>query len=140
MFVAEQPSSRGHFPSLRDKEFWDIAVSVGLAKGRSSSPGFEHFCYEGPYVTELVPQRATRSEAEDLRYWGSSKWVPGLSERTPPGQFYIACRYGQQSLLGSQSLRPNRHTDRAGHSPRLPRLAEKKKTDGREAETRFSAS
>ena len=80
MFVAAQPSSRGDFPSTRDSLFWDTAVEADLAKKPRipTEPEQVRVYYEGPFVTELVPKRATRAEAEDLGQWTYSDWVPGF--------------------------------------------------------------
>jgi len=81
LFVARQPSSRGDFPSTRDKLFWDAAVQCGLAKQHEQSgPGDVRIYYDGPFVTELVHKKAKVIDAEDLKTWPSSDWAKWFRE------------------------------------------------------------
>lgn len=75
VFVGQQPSSVGDFPGSNDKLFWDLVVESRLARLNSSKTVSANvqICYEGPFVTDLVPERAKVVQATDLRTWPQSK-------------------------------------------------------------------
>lgn len=82
VFVASQPSSTGEFPSSVDALYWNAGVRQGLARSYDKSPtgGNVRIFYKGPFVTDMVPQRATVAGALDLKTWAGTPWVSEFKE------------------------------------------------------------
>lgn len=80
MFVAQQPSSNGDFPTTRDSRFWNLAVRSGLAQKHDEAADPCEVFFRGPFVTELVPRRSKVEDAEPLDGWGHSDWAQNFIE------------------------------------------------------------
>jgi hypothetical protein len=61
---------------------WDAVVRQGLARSYDKSPtgGNVRIFYEGPFATDMVPQRATVAGALDLKIWAGTNWVSEFKE------------------------------------------------------------